>query len=677
MPFLARLPRIAPRLAASSAFRVRPCYRIASGECSRRAHQIFSDGSIRRQRAPSRRFSIPTAAAVPDITSEDSGADDGADIRTDEGSDGRSRAVPDVAPSIISADTMTSPELPSQEGVPLPRVVPARSTPPASRSAPPSGFLSTPDSARSARRGGVRFSRSAPPGGFPSTPASPRSARRGGVRSTESQGHWNVPLSAIAEAVDYLSACVGGASPVRTLPVSRALVKYAGRLPEGVECEDAAAHFLFSVCCAPPSGPDDAVTVAYLREEIETRGGRPLEQACLPHLLHSLASRPSISSVGNLATGLHLYLRTEKFTVDPEVYVRILAKSRFRGTGSVRYNEILEDIVRAGGLPPPHLVSAAIVDAFPHRGLYEVKSLLRAALTLIERHRENGGGAETGRFVTAGALELLFVAATTHASPEVANLCWDAVELQGMMPLEMFYECTVTTFLRARMQDHHAFTAFAEMQKDGFVPSGPFVVGMSKDLSTTRGRVGNAYNIICNGAKDFPASTQALNCVLGAYAELGSVDDAFWLFDEYASHGVTPDIDTYASLLQAVAREIILRGGKVTEGAEVADGEADAEVPPPEPPEAVGAVEFLVEDVGVVRSGRYVHWHVAALVCGGRTDLAVETLRDAVGRGDDVLLETFRSLRKRSVSRGSAGENTLKEIDKIAAKAGYAWYKRL
>eukprot|EP00588_Corethron_pennatum_P024766 CAMPEP_0194326874 /NCGR_PEP_ID=MMETSP0171-20130528/38756_1 /TAXON_ID=218684 /ORGANISM="Corethron pennatum, Strain L29A3" /LENGTH=100 /DNA_ID=CAMNT_0039086619 /DNA_START=56 /DNA_END=354 /DNA_ORIENTATION=- len=100
---------------------------------------------------------------------------------------------------------MTSPELPSQEGVPLPRVVPARSTPPASRSAPPSGFLSTPDSARS--------------------------ARRGGVRSTESQGHWNVPLSAIAEAVDYLSACVGGASPVRTLPVSRALVKYAGRLP--------------------------------------------------------------------------------------------------------------------------------------------------------------------------------------------------------------------------------------------------------------------------------------------------------------------------------------------------------------------------------------------------------------------------------------------------------------
>jgi len=665
MPFLARLPRIVPHLAASSAARVRPCYRIASRECSRRAHPIFSDGSIRRQRAPSRRFSISTAVAVPDIISGDSGADDGTDVGTDEGAESRSRAVPDVAPSIVSADTRTSPELPSPEGVSPPRVIPARSNRPTSRSNRPASRSTRP------------VSRSAPPGGSPPTPESARPARRGDVRSKGSQGHWNVPLSAIAEAVEYLCACVGGASPVRTLPVSRALVKYAGRLPEGVECEDAAAHFLFSVCCAPPSGPDDDLTVAYLREEIEKRGGRPLEQACLPHLLCSLASRPVISSVGNVATNLHLYLRTEKFTVDPEVYARILAQSHFRGTGSVRYNEILEDIVRAGGLPPPHLVNAAIVDAFPHRSLYEVKSLLRAALTLIERNQEAGGRAETGRFVTGGALELLFVAATTHASPEVANLCWDVVELQGMAPRETFYECTVTTFLRARMQDHHAFTAFAEMRRDGFVPSGPFVVGMSKDLSTTRGRVGNAYNIICNGAEDFPASTQALNCVLGAYAELGFVDDAFWLFDEYASHGVTPNIDTYASLLQAVAREIVLRGGKVAEGAEGTDGEADADVPPPEAPEAVGAVEFLVEDAGVVRSGRYVHWHVAALVCGGRTDLAVEALRDAVGRGDDVLLETFRSLRKRSMSRGSAGETTLKEIDKIAAKAGYAWYKRL
>uniref|UniRef100_A0A7S1BIG7 Pentatricopeptide repeat-containing protein n=1 Tax=Corethron hystrix TaxID=216773 RepID=A0A7S1BIG7_9STRA len=181
------------------------------------------------------------------------------------------------------------------------------------------------------------------------------------------------------------------------------------------------------------------------------------------------------------------------------------------------------------------------------------------------------------------------------------------------------------------------------MLERGFEPSEQFLTEASKIISTTRPRVDNAYYNILPSC---PVSISSLNVILGAYAELGSVDEAFGLFEEFTLlHNLQPNTFSHWALLRALYVEADRTATKMINTVDV--GVEEEKYNNIGLSEMVDAVESSMVELELKRSPTYLHWHVAALVkCGERTGDAVKFLQEAVERGDKPKKQTFINLRK-------------------------------
>jgi len=141
-------------------------------------------------------------------------------------------------------------------------------------------------------------------------------------------------------------------------------------------------------------------------------------------------------------------------------------------------------------------------------------------------------------------------------------------------------------------------------------------------------RVDHGYNLLTSQRNDgTQISLGSLNVVLSAAAELGDVDRAFAIFEDFDLYEIEPNTDSYSFLLEALAKSLGPRHQKDEEQRKLdAPGRMDA----------ASAILSLMEENEVRMCQHCIEQYAQLLYNVGRLDAATEFLLDSMERGDPV-----------------------------------------
>lgn len=154
-----------------------------------------------------------------------------------------------------------------------------------------------------------------------------------------------------------------------------------------------------------------------------------------------------------------------------------------------------------------------------------------------------------------------------------------------------------------------------------------------------------SYNLLVSEKKEGTRITQAsLNVLLASAAELGDVDRAFATFDDFDTHGIEPNSDSYSFLLEVLAKSVSLSQQKdPVQRMQDAPGRMDA----------ASAILSMMEENGVEMCHHCIE-HYAQLLCNvDRLDAATEFLVDCLERGDRVNNKSIINMSKNNASAGN------------------------
>lgn len=156
-----------------------------------------------------------------------------------------------------------------------------------------------------------------------------------------------------------------------------------------------------------------------------------------------------------------------------------------------------------------------------------------------------------------GEIDLISDGAAMTGNHKLILLLWEFIGQRERVSKQI-YENTVVAFSRAYKQDHFAFGALYDMEMTGnYIPSKELILDFGKNLSSTPGRVVNAYYILSMNKDGTDPTLSSVNVALAACAELGMVDRAFRTYELLTSRGITPNSLTIELLLETLAKDII------------------------------------------------------------------------------------------------------------------------
>jgi pentatricopeptide repeat protein len=147
-------------------------------------------------------------------------------------------------------------------------------------------------------------------------------------------------------------------------------------------------------------------------------------------------------------------------------------------------------------------------------------------------------------------------------------------------------------------------------------------------IRSSRNHVHHAFDILRNPEHtQNPATVEALNVVMSAYAERGDVDRTLAVLEEFARHGLEPNVDSFSSAMEVLGKELYRR--KKNYGQKLVDKNI----------EAAGAILTMMEEQNVEPSSDVIRNYVE-LLC----------LAEEVETATDVVMDVLRSDQSRNVN---------------------------
>lgn len=159
-------------------------------------------------------------------------------------------------------------------------------------------------------------------------------------------------------------------------------------------------------------------------------------------------------------------------------------------------------------------------------------------------------------------------------------------------------------------------------------------------------RVDAARHIVRSQEKEgIRMSLASLNIVLSAAAELGDVDRAFAIFDDFSVHGIEPNADTYSFLLESLSLSVCPKRRLNDNERRLKDipGRLDA----------ANAMLSIMEENGVKMCQHCIDSYAQLLCHSGLLDAATEFLFDSLERVEIVGNKTLVIIVKMQAQNGN------------------------
>mmetsp|Transcript_23739 Transcript_23739/g.34882 ORF Transcript_23739/g.34882 Transcript_23739/m.34882 type:complete len:662 (-) Transcript_23739:92-2077(-) len=269
------------------------------------------------------------------------------------------------------------------------------------------------------------------------------------------------------------------------------------------------------------------------------------------------------------------------------------------------------------------------------------------------------------------------------APSKLILLIWDMMEhfYPNKAPTEKMYEDAIIVFSNEYKQDHNVFQLLHDMEmnawrlKEGektegeeegfceddgmeeggmYVPKRGLIEGVAKCLSTTSGRVDNAYYMLTNRTPGTSITTSSFNCILGACAKLGLVDSAFATYEDFEAYGLKPDANTFSYLMECLAVDLNNNDDK---------DEMTFHI------EAAEEVFSLIHGYGIGITHHILKHYVQIQCACGNLQAARSAIEDTIENGDDVCVDSIAI-----VSQGYASLGKFDEAESVAALAEKSRY---
>lgn len=356
-----------------------------------------------------------------------------------------------------------------------------------------------------------------------------------------------------------------------------------------------------------------------------------VQKRLYPRLLVSMVKQ-KVPMIGYKAHQLYEFMRQNNFPLNVQQMEEAMSFARYTRKNELPYHELLHMCVQEGHKPKFQTAIGVLQQLFPFNN-FDATMMAMEAVNKLQAKSSNYQ-------VDIGTLEMITGAAATRGRYHICLKAWDILEAQGVQPSETIYENIVTAFIMGYKQDLNCFSALGDMEARGFKPSRALIRSVTRSLRFSIGRVDHAHiNVASDRVEGARVTVSTLNMVCSGYAELGQVNRAFAMFDDFTKYQLDPDEDTYSYMMEALSKA---SGGDMQTSASLLA-------------KYYTAAEWLINTMtekDVVINHHTLHYYVHTLGNLGEFDAAQSAVLDALDVGLNVSNKTLTMLISECGERG-------------------------
>jgi hypothetical protein len=215
--------------------------------------------------------------------------------------------------------------------------------------------------------------------------------------------------------------------------------------------------------------------------ELETMD-MDMKKELYPKLVVSLAEQRSVS-IGPYARFIYNYMVDHDFEMRPGWLKLLLTFNKYNRQDDIPWHDVLARLVEMGEEPHPLHTIQAVHNMFPFTDPKKMNIALDSMSTLLQQGRNSDDGSLYSQlFLDMATLESISAGAAHIGSQEMIMNVWEIIEQSEYSPSEAIFEHTVVAFAGSDDGLMQAFTALAEMQKEGFEVSRPLIRSISRAI---------------------------------------------------------------------------------------------------------------------------------------------------------------------------------------------------
>ena len=229
--------------------------------------------------------------------------------------------------------------------------------------------------------------------------------------------------------------------------------------------------------------------------------------------------------------------------------------------------------------------------------------------------------------------------ASARLNVEVNLLVWDLVELFGYSPTESMFEDVVMSFAATR-QDENMYSALADMEKYGFVPSQALLRYVAVKVSYNENRLDHSQRMLFWRGNEHVRSTHGMNVLLIGYGMKRDLNTAFSVFEDFPKWELRPDASTFSFLMESLYIDTMDRFRQETDKPRRNYKQGDID-------DVIGASQIILdamEESGVEKTKQFFHEHIKLFCVLGRPKDAKLVFEEAISSGTGVPMASLFKL---------------------------------
>ena len=247
--------------------------------------------------------------------------------------------------------------------------------------------------------------------------------------------------------------------------------------------------------------------------------------------------------------------------------------------------------------------------------------------------------------VDLGTLECISMA-SARRSVDLNLKVWDMVEQFGYSPTATMFEDVIMSFASTK-QDKNLFSALADMERNGFVPSPTLLRHVAVKCSYKRSRMDHCNRLLTWHENEHMRSTSCMNVMLLGYGMSRCLNEAFFVFEELPRQNLEADVNTYCFLLESLYIDSKDRFPYIAGQDQQYDPQAVDDV--------VGAAQIILDamdEAGFAKTKLFYYEHIRLLYSLGLLEESKFVLEEAIAAGSAVPQASIFMLSLRYAERG-------------------------
>jgi len=233
-----------------------------------------------------------------------------------------------------------------------------------------------------------------------------------------------------------------------------------------------------------------------------------------------------------------------------------------------------------------------------------------------------------------GTLEAISMA-SARKNVDLGLLVWDLVEQFGYSPTASMFEDVIMSFA-ATIQDDNLYSALADMERNGFEPSPTLLKFVAMKISCNDKRIRHSYNMITWRGNSHMMSKHCMNILIIGHGMRRDINNAFFVFEEFARLNLKPDANTFSFLMEALYID--------TKSRFPIEAGQQPKCNPEDVNDVIAAVQIVLDSIGesgVKKTKSFYYEHIRLLYTLGLLEEAKLVLEEAISTGTPVPMNTL------------------------------------